>query len=433
MDPNLLDTVTGLPKRGHLWSVLDDILIQIKRQETYCGVLLVNIDNMGEISILVGEGNINDFLTLIAARLNKCLWDMDTAVRFDEHQFVIIANSIKRPENIHVVMKKVQEYLTIECEIDGQQINPSITVGITLLPYDSCEVEEIIANANVALQMALANSEVSYYYYNQELGQRIEEREDVKNSILSTLANESFILQLQPKIAVKTGEVRGIEALVRMKDVDGNILPPNDFIPIAESSNLILKIGEWVLEECCALSIEWQNLGINLPISINISDVQLKNSASLLALLHKLSARKDAKPHNIILEISENIISGGETLVSALLTEIKNYGYQVSIDGFGSGFSSLSVLKNLKVDEIKIDRNFLSDVPEDDKSTAIFKSIIMLGQSMDFRVVVMGVEHQAQSDLLKEYGCDEFQGFLISEPLERNKFLEWFKTYQNSH
>ena len=188
-----------------------------------------------------------------------------------------------------------------------------------------------------------------------------------------------------------------------------------------------------MLEECCALNIEWQNLGINLPISINISDVQLKNSASLLALLHKLAARKNAKPHNIILEISENIISGDVTLVSALLTEIKSYGYQISIDGFGSGFSSLSVLKDLKVDEIKIDRNFLSDVPENDKSTAIFKSIIMLGQSMDFRVVVMGVEHQAQSDLLKEYGCDEFQGFLISEPLERNKFLEWFKTYQNSH
>ncbi|MBT6032395.1 MAG: EAL domain-containing protein, partial [Kordiimonadaceae bacterium] len=215
--------------------------------------------------------------------------------------------------------------------------------------------------------------------------------------------------------------------------IDGVIVTPDEFIPIAENSNLILKIGDWVLEKAHKLGIEWQEKGIDVPISVNISDVQFKNGASLLSTLHKLVTESKGKSSNLTLEVSENVIAENVELAAALLFEIQSYGFRISIDGFGVGFSSLSVLSKLKVDEIKIDRHFLKDVPSDPKSTAILKSIIMLGKSMDFRVVVMGVETKAQSDILKKYECDEFQGFLISEPLDWDEFLGWLNNYNQSN
>ena len=177
---------------------------------------------------------------------------------------------------------------------------------------------------------------------------------------------------------------------------------------------------------------EWKEKGINVPISVNISDVQFKNGAALLSTLHKLVTESEGKTSNLTLEVSENIITENVELAAALLFEIQTYGFRISIDGFGAGFSSLSVLSDLKVDEIKIDHHFLKGVPSDPKSTAILKSIIMLGKSMDFRVVVMGVESQAQSDILKEYECDEFQGFLISEAIDLDEFLNWPDKYNQS-
>lgn len=234
---------------------------------------------------------------------------------------------------------------------------------------------------------------------------------------------------LQPKIDTESLNVCDVEALVRIRDTEGNLVKPSEFIPVAESSNLILKIGEWVLKSAQEMIYDFEKNNIDIPISINISDVQFKNSAAFLSTLNQLLGVENQVAHKIILEISENSITSDTVISSAILSEIKSYGFQVSIDGFGIGFSSLAVLKDLKVDEIKIDRQFLNDVPAEAKSTAILQSIIMLGKSMDFRVVSMGVETDAQINILKENNCDEFQGFAISEPMASDQFITWCKNY----
>ena len=326
-------------------------------------------------------------------------------------------------------MKKVQEYLALECDIKNKKIAPATTIGIVLLPFDAVHADEIMAHAHEAAQAAKLKGTNCYSYYNSEIGIKIEEQEVVKDSILSTLANESFELMLQPKIDTESLNVCDVEALVRIRDTEGNLVKPSEFIPVAESSNLILKIGEWVLKSAQEMIYDFEKNNIDIPISINISDVQFKNSAAFLSTLNQLLGVENQVAHKIILEISENSITSDTVISSAILSEIKSYGFQVSIDGFGIGFSSLAVLKDLKVDEIKIDRQFLNDVPAEAKSTAILQSIIMLGKSMDFRVVSMGVETDAQINILKENNCDEFQGFAISEPMASDQFITWCKNY----
>lgn len=422
---------TELPDRGYLWSLLDESLKQTHRNASITGILLIQLHNLSGIKSMIGEEGANEFIKVMASRIKNSLWDLDTAVRFEEDKFVIVANSIAKLEDIHVVMKKTHEYLATECTILDRKITPDTTIGIVLLPMDAMEPDEVMSNAAIALSNAKIHGDSFYSYFNQEMGKKIEDQEAIKNSILSTLAAESFVLMLQPKIDTKTREICGVEALVRMRDSEGNIVSPDEFIPVAETSNLILKIGDWVLANAFSLSNLFKESGIELPVSINISDVQFKKSAALLSTLHKLAANGENTSSNIILEISENTITSDPMLAAALLSEIKSYGYQISIDGFGSGFSSLSVLKELKVDEIKIDRHFLSDVPSDEKSTAILKSIIMLGKSMGFRVVGMGVETEEQLAVLKEHDCDEMQGYLISEPMSKDDFVDWHKDYKS--
>lgn len=425
------DAVTGLPTRGHLWAVLDETLKHNRRHGSIAGVLLIKVDNLDQVREKIGETGCDDYLKVLADRLTSTLWELDVAVRFEDDSFALVANSITKQEDIHVVMNKVRDYLAIDCEFNNITVSPAIKVSIVLLPSDASEVDDIMANAGTALKLLNGATSTNYCYYNQELGSKIEELETIKASILETLAQESFVLLLQPKIDTITRKVCGAEALVRMRDSDGNIVAPSEFIPVAENSHLILKIGEWVLNSVQKLNTEWKEKGVNLPISVNISDVQFKNGAALLATLNTLVVDNPECAKNIILEVSENTITNDVALATALLAEIKSYGFQVSIDGFGVGFSSLSVLRDLKVDEIKVDRQFLNHVPADEKNTAILKSIIMLGKSMDFRVVVVGVETEAQFELLKSHHCDEFQGFLISEPIDAAIFNQWQLDYND--
>lgn len=431
-EPIQYDEVTGLPERGHLWLLLDDSLKMVRRNKINAGVLLIKLNDLSNIKETLGQRKTDEFLNIIGSRIKNSLWDLDAATRFEDDKIVIVANSIKKLEDIHIVMKKIQEYLSVDCALNNKTISPSTSIGIVILPNDAMQADEIMSYADGALSAALAKGKNSYSYYNSEIGIKIEEQETVKNSILSTLADESFELMLQPKIDTDTREICGAEALVRMRDTDGNLVKPNEFIPVAESSNLILKIGDWVLKRASTIITEYKNAGIDIPISINISDVQFKNSAAFLSTLNHLLDEKKCDPNKIILEVAENSITDDPIISAAILSEIKSYGYQVSIDGYGVGFSSLSILKDLKIDEIKIDRQFLNDVPVNAKSTAILQSIIMLGKSMNFRVVSMGVETEAQINILKENNCDEFQGFLISEPMTQDKFIEWYNNYSIS-
>lgn len=431
-EPVQYDEITGLPERGHLWSLLDDSLKMVRRNKINAGVLLIKLNDLSNITETLGQSSADEFLHIIGSRIKNSLWDLDTATRFENDKIVIVANSIKKLDDIHIVMKKVQEYISIDCNFNNKIISPSTSIGIVLLPDDAMQADEIMSYAYEALNTAIPKGQNSFSYYNSEIGLKIEEQETVKNSILSTLADESFELMLQPKIDTDTREICGAEALVRMRDTDGNLVKPNEFIPVAESSNLILKIGDWVLKKASQMIEEYRKCGIDIPISINISDVQFKNSAAFLTALNHLLDDENCDPNKIILEVAENSITDDPIISAAILSEIKSYGYQVSIDGYGVGFTSLSILKNLKVDEIKIDRQFLNDVPVDAKSTAILQSIIMLGKSMDFRVVSMGVETEAQISILKENNCDEFQGFLISEPMSQDNFFEWYNNYSIS-
>lgn len=420
------DPATGLPERSYLWSILDERLNRIRRSGGHAGLLLIQFENLNSYQHVVGATGVNTFFKIMADRLKNCLWDQDDAVRFDPYQFVYLAGSIAKLEDIHIVMQKVIEYLSVPCEVNDYTITPNVKIGVVVMPDNGDQPDAIMENAQQALHNA---GGAVYGYYDQILEETIEQQQKIKDSIVKTLAKESFLLMLQPKISATSRTICGVEALVRMRDSDGNIITPDDFIPVAEKSNLILEVGDWVLENAKNIAEQFKSAGIDIPISVNISKIQFKNSAALLAKLHRIILDDSSLAQNIILEIEENTIAEDVTRSAALMAEIKSIGYQISIDGFGSGFSSLSVLKELMIDEIKVDRQFLKNVPEDRKNTAILISIIMLGKAMGFRVVAMGVEYEDQFDLINEYECDEFQGFLISEAMEAEDYIKWHNSY----
>jgi diguanylate cyclase (GGDEF)-like protein len=427
------DIVTGLPERSFLWSKLGEILQNAQRKNTYAGVLLIDINNLKEINQKVGYSGGDELLKITASKIQEILWEMDYALRFKGDQFVVIANNINKPEDIHVVTKKILKSLSNSSEINGVTILPKVNVGISILPLDGEDTDEIVSNSTTALNNAKSAGENNYHYYNEDLSQKIKKRDKVENSIKTSLENENFLLMLQPKINVQNDTVCGAEALVRMKTQDGKIVSPVHFIPIAEDSDLINKIGDWVLRQAHLQSIALKKSGIDdVPISVNISDAQFKKGAALLSVLKNLLSETDGMTSDLILEISEKNIVNDVKLSTALLDEIRKLGFQISIDNFGTEFSNLTTLKDLNINEIKIDRSFIKNVPNDVKSTALLKSITMLVKSLGYRAVILGVEKIEQYNLLKEHGCDEFQGFYISEARTYVDFVEWYNTYNKS-
>jgi len=298
----------------------------------------------------------------------------------------------------------------------GHDVAISASIGITIAPQDADEEEMLLKHADLAMYEAKARGKNTYHFFSQELNDAANDRLHIENQLREAIREQQFLLYYQPKIDIRTNEVKGYETLLRWLRPDNTMVPPLKFIPVAESTGLIVQIGEWILWEACRFLARQHARGQLITVSVNLSARQFTDQ-DLPGLVERVLKRTGAQAEYLILEITESMLMGDTDAAITQLNELKRLGLALSIDDFGTGYSSLSYLKRFPVDELKIDRSFVKDIPDDKNDMDITAAIIAMAQKMDLRVVAEGVETAEQVEFLHNNACYLVQGYYYSMPL----------------
>ena len=425
------DTLTGLANRAVFHSRLADAIAQAHRNDSVMAVLLLDLDQFKDVNDTLGHP-VGDLLIQQAAkRLSQCTRASDTVARLGGDEFAVVATNLAQTEDITVLARKISEALAEPFDLDGNLISTSASIGNTVYPLDNGDPHQILKHADLALYQAKRTSRGSFHYYDAELNAQAQQRKWLENQMRTALESQQFILYYQPKVNIVGGEVVGAEVLLRWRHPECGMVGPAQFIPIAESTGLIVPLGEWVVREASKQCVAWRRQGLPpIPLAINVSAVQFRRS-ELVESIAEIIEETQIDPTWLGLEITESMIMDRVDPMMALLHRLHEIGIRLAIDDFGTGHSSLSYLRRFSVDTLKIDRSFVRNVENDADDATIAKAIISLGKSLNLRVIAEGVETERQLDFLREHGCEEAQGFFFSRPVSADDFAGWYR--ENEH
>jgi diguanylate cyclase (GGDEF)-like protein len=420
------DPLTGLFNRRFFEVKLQEVLEDIKNKNTTCALLFIDLDNFKEINDTLGHNIGDEVLKEVAKRLSSFIRSEDVLSRIGGDEFTIILKNIKNPENVKVVVKKIFNAINKEIKIGNNEIFLSASIGITLCPRDSVDKNEAIKFADAAMYKAKESGKNRYEFYSPNITKEALERVSIQYLIRKALENDEFVVYYQPQVDGKSNKIVGMEALVRWINPEEGIIPPGKFIPIAEKSDLIVKIDNCVMKKAMNDFSNWYKKGLNPgTLSLNLSIKQM-DFDNLIDTILKTAKKTDFNLEWLELEVTESLMMRNIENVIKKLNIIHDLGIKIAIDDFGTGYSSLSYLKRLPVDKLKIDKSFVDNLPEDEEDIAISKAIIALSNSLNLKTIAEGVETKAQLDFLVENGCDYIQGYYYSPPVpkeEIEKFL----------
>lgn len=422
------DSLTGLPNRVLFIDRLEQSIASAKRFNKKFALISIDIDRFKTINDNLGHNFGDKLLQHIANRLKVIIRGTDTLSRPAGDEFYIIINDIRDLDDVITVVRKVFENITKPFDIEGYKLNVTASVGITIYPDDGGTAGIIMRNAETALYYAKEFGRNTYQFYKAEMTIKSKYAFELKNRLKQALDENEFVLFYQPKINIKTNKIVGAEALIRWMHPEKGLIPPNDFIHIAEYSGLIKQIGEWVIEEACRQVQEWKNKGLpDIIVSVNVSSIQFQDKD--LKKQVEINLKKSRiSPQQIELELAETIIMKDSETAMHILNALKAMDILISIDDFGTGYSSLSYLKRFPIDTIKIDRSFISSLEKSNtEDTSIVRTIINLGKNLGLKVIAEGVETKEQLELLAKWGCDEYQGYYFSKPVNALEFEKLFK------
>jgi len=359
----------------------------------------------------------DELLREVSKRLHACLREPDTLARMGGDEFVVILENIKGAQQVSLVARKIQDCFTRSFLLSGHEVFTSSSIGISLYPEDGKDAKELMKCGDAAMYRAKASGRNNYQFYKPEMNARTHDRLLMENNLRRALDEDQLLLHFQPQINLLTGHLVGIEALLRWQPPGQNMVPPGEFIPLAEETGLILPIGEWVLRASCLQVMRWQKAGLKpVRVSVNISALQF-NQHDFLDVVDHILVETGIDPQWIELELTESTMMANVDGTIGILDKLKRRGFHLSIDDFGTGYSSLGYLKRLPITKLKIDSSFVRDITIDSDNAAITTSIIALGQSMQLEVIAEGIETEAQADYLLMRGCRLGQGFLYSRPV----------------
>lgn len=411
------DALTGLPNRSMYLDRLGHTLIEAERDHLPVGVLFVDIDRFKNVNDTLGHGVGDQLLVEIAERLRCAVRPGDTVGRLGGDEFAIALAHLARVDDATLVAQKVVTSLAAPFQLGSHEVYVSASIGIGLYPIDGHEADELLRNADTAMYRAKESGRNAYQFYMPQMNERALARMLLESQLRGALDRREYLLHYQPKVNLSTGEISGMEALIRWQPAGRSLVPPDQFIPILEDTGLIIQVGEWVLATVCAQIRTWQSEGITArPVAVNLSARQFRQK-NLAAELGSIIEASGVDPGLIELELTESsLMSDSEAAVQALM-EIKTRGIRLSVDDFGTGYSSLAYLKRFPLDSLKIDRAFIRDVTTDVDDATIALTIINLARSLKLKVIAEGVETQEQLEFLRIHGCDEMQGYYFSRPL----------------
>jgi len=412
------DALTGLPNRQLFNDRLNMSIAHAARNNLPIGVLFLDLDDFKNINHSLGHYNGDLLLQQVAQRLLKCCREEDTVARLGGDEFLLIAQFVRKEEPAAAKLaERIIDSFGTPFILGENQVHVNASIGITIFPDDGGDIETLVKNADVAMYRAKGSGKNQFQLFTHTLNQEVMRKIALSNDLRGALEREEFILHYQPKVDIRTGAVVGMEALIRWNRFNKKMIPPFEFIPLAEDIGVISPMGEWVLSTACRNAREFSaSCGHDIFVAVNLSVRQFRDE-NLFNMIKKTLGREDFPPNLLTLEITEGIVITDIKETIKILSSLKDLGIHVSIDDFGTGYSSLSYLKKMPLSELKIDKSFIDDTPDDVEASVIVKTILSLAKSLNLKTVAEGVETREQLTFLRQEGCDEIQGYLFSKPL----------------
>ena len=424
------DSLTGLVNRSRFRTLLESAIHHAQRGKTLLAVVLLDLDDFKDVNDTLGHPAGDVLLQQVSVLLESLVRDTDTVARLGGDEFAIIATHLSNAGDASVLARKILSSLSKPIRVADSDVYVSTSICITLCPEDGNDPDQVLKNADLALYKAKAEGRGNSQFYSDKLNAEALARKSIEAELRTALSQNAFRLHYQPKIDLDTGQMVGVEALVRWQRDDGSLTMPDDFIPAAETSGLIVPLGEWVLREACLQKRAWDRSGLLTgPVAVNLSAVQLRRDEFALGLI-KIVDDIGVEPSGIQIEVTESAIMDHGGAGARRLGLLRNRGMQLAIDDFGTGYSSLSHLKRFPVNILKIDRSFVRGIQTDRDDAAIVRAIIQLGASLDLTVIAEGVETAAQVEFLQRRGCRIGQGWYYSKALAPASLAHWMSDFQ---
>ncbi len=428
----LHDALTGLPNRTLFHDRLQRALAEAGRYDRQAGLLLLDLDQFKDINDMLGHTAGDELLVEVARRLDACVRASDTVARLGGDEFALILTEMRRPEDAAAVARKAMEVLAKPFRLDGQEMHATTSLGIAIGPVDGEDPSQLLRAADMALYRAKAEGRNAFRFYAAEMSAQVEARKELEGDLRRALERGELTLEFQPQFEFAAGRIVGAEALARWRHPRLGPVPPAEFIPLAESSGLIVPLGAWVLREACRQTRFWRDAGLpHLPMAVNLSLAQCR-AGDLATSTRRVLRASGLEPCALELEVTESLFFSPGNGHLTDLYRLHTQGVRVSIDDFGTGYSSLGRLRQLPVDQIKIDRSFVAGLGHSPDSEAIVCAVIRLARSLGLRVIAEGVETDAQCAFLRAEGCDAAQGFHIARPLPPGDFATLLRETQGT-
>lgn len=409
------DQLTKLNNNAFFGEKLSIIFDEKSSTENSHALIIFNINKFREVNEVKGFSYGNELLKAFAERINELKDKEDNLIRMGNDEFLLLSWNVLNFDLLYSKVGKMYEGLTNGYYLYGEEVFINLSIGISLSPNDGKNLSEIYKSATTALGSLKSEESCGYRFYNKELNKNALENYDMNTRLRRAIEEERFLLYYQPKVCLKDKSIIGVEALVRMEE-NGKIISPAEFIHVAESTNLIIPIGEWVLKEACRFSYDRYVEGNELPVAVNISRLQFRNPY-IIDFIDEVLSETKLPPHLLQLEITEGILMENTAECGYLISTLKERGVTLSIDDFGTGYSSLAYLKEFDMNQLKIDRSFVKDIPFKDNGV-IAKVIIELANNFGMEVVAEGIENEKQEEFLLSLGCEIGQGYFYYRPMD---------------
>jgi diguanylate cyclase (GGDEF)-like protein/PAS domain S-box-containing protein len=416
------DIVTNLPNRLLLSDRITQSISLARRQHRPLAVIFLDLDRFKYINDSLGHAAGDELLQSVSRRLLASVRGSDTVSRLGGDEFVVLLSEITYPEAAATSAIKILLSVSAPHSVGGQDLHINGSIGISVYPEDGEDAETLIKNADTAMYHAKENGRNNFQFFKTEMNLKSVERQSREAGLRRAIEREEFLLHYQPKVNLETGKITGVEALVRWQPPDRGLVPPSQFVPIAEDSGLILPIGRWVLREACRQARAWQDAGLPpLVVAVNVSAVEFRDEGFVQGVRTILS-ETGLEARYLELELTESVLMKDAESTATVLQELKMMGVHLAVDDFGTGYSSLSYLQQFPIDVLKIDQSFVHRITGDPDDSSIVSAIISMGKSLKHLVVAEGIETQKQRAYLQAQHCAEGQGYLFSRPLGAAKF-----------